>query len=88
MSAQTAAQFWMMSLGTHWGQIAQLENKAMSDSWNWYTSYDYEADTGQFHGEAYFMSTADHTYRLDTAARKDEYSSYPFQYMISTFKLN
>lgn len=87
MSAQNAAQYWIMSLGTHWSQIAQIENKPMEGFWNWYVSYDYNADTGQFHGEAYFKSTAGHLYRLDTAADSAAYNTYPFSAIISSFKL-
>jgi hypothetical protein len=87
MAAQDAAQRWIMSLGTHWGEITQLENKPIEGFWNWYVSYDYEADTGPFHGEAYFKSTSDHLYRLDTAAESTGYDSYPFPAIISSFKL-
>jgi len=87
MTAQDAAQRWLISLGTHWGEIAQLENKPMDGFWNWYVSYDYEAGTGPFHGEAYFKSTSDHLYRLDTAADSAGYDSYPFATIISSFKL-
>jgi hypothetical protein len=76
-----------MSLGTHWSEITQIENKPMEGFWNWYVSYDYEADTGPFHGEAYFKSTAGHLYRLDTAADSAGYNSYPFSAIISSFKL-
>ena len=88
MTAQDAAQRWLISLGTHWGEIAQLENKPMDGFWNWYVSYDYEAGTGPFHGEAYFKSTKDHVYKLDTAGDLAGYNSYPFPYIISSFKLN
>jgi len=87
MAAQDAAQRWLMSLGTHWSEITQIENKPMEGFWNWYVSYDYEADMGQFHGEAYFKSTADHLYRLDTAADSARYKTYPFSAIISSFKL-
>jgi hypothetical protein len=87
MSTQDAAQRWLMSLGTHWSEIAQIENKPMEGFWNWYVSYDYNADTGPFHGEAYFKSTADHLYRLDTAADSAGYKNYPFSTIISSFKL-
>jgi len=87
MAAQDAAQRWLMSLGTHWSEITQIENKPMEGLWNWYVSYDYEAATGPFHGEAYFKSTADHLYRLDTAADSAGYNSYPFSSIISSFKL-
>jgi len=84
---QTAAQYWLMSLGTHWSDITLVENKPMDGLWNWYVSYDYEADIATYHGEAYFKSTADHLYRLDTAANKAGYSGYPFSNIISSFKL-
>lgn len=87
LPAQSAAQYWLMSLGTHWSSITLVDNKPMEGSWNWYVSYDYEADTGQFHGEAYFKSTTDHLYRLDTAANQAGYNSYPFSTIISSFKL-
>jgi hypothetical protein len=87
ISAQTAAQYWIMSLGTQWSEITQLENKPMEGFWNWYVSYDYVADMGQFNGEAYFKSTADHLYRLDTAADSTRYKTYPFSAIVSSFKL-
>lgn len=87
MTAKDAATRWTMSLGTHWSEITQLENKPMEGLWNWYLSYDYEADTGPFHGEAYFKSTADHVYKLDTAGDAAGYKNYPFSTIISSFKL-
>jgi hypothetical protein len=87
MAAQDAAQRWLMSLGTNWSEITQIENKPMEGFWNWYVSYDYEADTGPFHGEAYFKNIAGHLYRLDTAADSAGYNSYPFSAIISSFKL-
>ena len=76
-----------MSLGTNWSEIILLENKPMQGFWSWYLSYDYEAETGRFHGEAYFKSTADHLYKLDTAGDTDGYKNYPFSTIISSFKL-
>jgi len=87
MPSQSAAQYWLMSLGTQWSSITLLENKPVEGFWNWYVSYDYDTETGPFHGEAYFKRTADHLYRLDTAADKAGYSSYPFPTIISSFKL-
>jgi hypothetical protein len=84
---QTAAQYWLMSLGTHWSVITQIENKPTEGFWGWYVSYQYEAETGTFRGEAYFKSTPEHLYRLDTAANAAEYNNYPFSAMISSFKL-
>jgi hypothetical protein len=87
MSAQDAAQRWLMSLGTHWSEITLIENKPLEGFWNWYVSYEYKADTGTFHGEAYFKNTADHLYKLDTAAESAGYNTYPFPTIISSFKL-
>jgi hypothetical protein len=87
MAAQTAAQYWMMSLGTHWAQITQIENRPMEGFWNWYVSYEYLSDNGLFHGEAYFKRTGDHLYRIDTAADSIGYKDFPFPYIISSFKL-
>jgi hypothetical protein len=87
MSSQQAAQRWIMAMGTGNADFALLENKPTEGFWNWYVSYDYDAGTGPFHGEAYFKSTADHVYKLDTAGDKAEYDSYPFPTIIASFKL-
>jgi hypothetical protein len=87
MAAKDAATRWTMALGTNWSEITLLENKPMQGFWSWYLSYDYEAATGPFHGEAYFKSTADHLYKLDTAGDADGYKNYPFSTIISSFKL-
>jgi hypothetical protein len=86
MTAQDAAKRWIMSLGTQWSQITLLEDKPMEGSWDWYLSYDYEAQYGLYHGEAYFKQTEMNLYKLDTAALKGEYSNYPFNTIISSFK--
>ncbi len=88
MTAQDAAQRWVMAMGTGNVDFALLENKAMEGFWNWYVSYDYDAGTGPYHGEAYFKSTEDHVYKLDTAGDAAGYSGYPFPYIISSFNLN
>jgi len=87
MSAQQAAQRWITAMGTGSLDFALLENKPMEGFWNWYVSYDYEADIGQYHGEAYFKSTSDHVYKLDTAGDLERYDTYPFSTIISSFKL-
>lgn len=87
MSAQQAAQRWLTAMGTGNADFALLENKPMEDFWNWYVSYDYAGDIGQFHGEAYFKTTADHVYKLDTAGDLAGYKTYPFSIIISSFKL-
>lgn len=87
MPAQQAAQRWVMAMGTGSVDFALLEDKAMEGFWNWYVSYDYDVGTGPFHGEAYFKTTKDHVYKLDTAGDKDRYNTYPFPTIISSFKL-
>jgi hypothetical protein len=67
--------------------VTKLEDKPMQGSWDWYLSYDYEADFGMFHGEAYFKQTETQVYKLDMAGFKQEYSNYPFNTIISSFKL-
>jgi len=87
MSAQQAAQRWVMAMGTGNADFALLENKPAEGNWDWYVSYDYDAGFGPYHGEAYFKSTQDHVYKLDTAGDAARYSSYPFATIISSFKL-
>ena len=87
MTAREAAQRWLISIGTTWSEVVKLEDKPMKGSWDWYLSYDYETNFGTFHGEAYFKQTETHVYKLDTAGLKEEYSQYPFNTIISSFKL-
>jgi hypothetical protein len=87
MTAREAANYWLISLGTAWGEVVKLEDKPMKGSWDWYLSYDYDTNFGTFHGEAYFKQTETHVYKLDTAGLKEEYSQYPFTTIISSFKL-
>lgn len=87
MTAREAAQRWLISIGTTWSEVVKLEDKPMQGSWDWYLSYDYETNFGSFHGEAYFKQTETHVYKLDTAGLKQEYSSYSFDTIISSFKL-
>jgi hypothetical protein len=88
MTAREAAQLWLISLGTAWGEVIKLEDKPMQGSWDWYLSYEYETSYYEtFRGEAYFKQTEKHLYRLDTAGLKEEYSRYPFTTIISSFKL-
>ena len=87
MTAREAAQRWLISIGTTWSEVVKIEDKPMQGSWDWYLSYDYDTDFGSFHGEAYFKQTETHVYKLDTAGLKQEYSTYPFNTMISSFKL-
>ncbi|MCJ7791458.1 MAG: hypothetical protein MUP49_03460 [Dehalococcoidia bacterium] len=89
MTARAAANYLIMSIteGTPGKEVTLIEDKPMQGAWDWYLSYDYEAAIGPFHGEAYFKSTADHLYRLDTAGDAAGYKNYPFSTIISSFKL-
>jgi hypothetical protein len=88
MTAREAAQRWLISIGTAWGEVIKLEDRPMEGFWDWYLSYEYETSYYEtFRGEAYFKQTETHVYKLDTAGDKDGYASYPFATMISTFKL-
>ena len=88
MTAREAAQRWLISLGTAWGEVTKLEDRPMEGFWDWYLSYEYETDYYEtFRGEAYFKQTETHLYKLDTAGLKEEYSRYPFTTIISSFKL-
>lgn len=87
LTAKEAANRWLISIGTAWGAIVKLEDKPMEGAWDWYLAYDYEADYGTFHGEAYFKQAGNYVYKLDSAAEKDGYESYPFSTIISSFKL-
>ncbi len=88
MTAREAAQRWLISLGTAWGEVTKLEDRPMEGFWNWYLSYEYETDYYEtFRGEAYFKQTETHLYKVDTAADKAGYESYPFSTIISSFKL-
>lgn len=87
MSAQQAAQRWGMAMGTGSVDFAIVENKPMEGNWNWYLSYDYDIGTGPYHGEAYFKTTADHIYKVDTAGDMEGYKTYPFSTIVDSFKL-
>jgi hypothetical protein len=77
-----------MAMGTAHNELTQFENEPRQDFWDWYLSYDYETEYyGTFHGEAYFKQTEKWLYKVDTAANKNEYEHYPFDTIISTFKL-
>jgi hypothetical protein len=88
MTAREAANYWLISEGTAWGEVAKLEDRPMEGFWDWYLAYEYMANYDEpFHGEAYFKQVDNRVYKLDTAGDKDRYGSYPFARMISTFKL-
>lgn len=87
MIAQDAANRWLMALGTAHHEVTVFDNGPRDSFWDWYLSYDYETDYGVFHGEAYFKQTSAHLYKVDTAADKNRYDFYPFETIISTFKV-
>ena len=88
MTAREAANYWLISVGTAWGEVTKLEDKPMEGFWDWYLSYEYETTYYEtFRGEAYFKQVDKNVYKLDTAGDKDGYDSYPFATMLSTFKL-
>ena len=88
MTAREAANYWLISVGTAWGEVTKLEDKPMEGFWDWYLSYEYVTSYYEtFRGEAYFKQADKYVYKLDTAGDKNGYDSYPFATMISTFKL-
>ena len=89
ISAQQAAQHWIMAMGTGNSDFTLVDNKSMEGFWDWYASYDFDSGTGYgpYHGEAYFKSTAQHIYKLDTVGDSKNYTSYPFPAIISSFNL-
>ena len=88
MTAREAANYWLISVGSAWGEVTKLEDKPMDDFWDWYLSYEYETSYYEtFRGETYFKQTETNVYKLDTAGDKDGYADYPFATIISTFKL-
>lgn len=88
MTAREAANYWLISIGTAWGEVTKLEDKPKEGFWDWYLSYEYMTTYYEtFRGEAYFKQMGTCVYKLDTAGDKDGYAGYPFATMISTFKL-
>ena len=88
MTARQAANYWLVSIGTAWGEVIKLEDRPGEGFWDWYLSYEYVTDLNEtFRGEAYFKQTETNVYKLDTAGDKDGYAGYPFDAIISTFKL-
>lgn len=87
LPAEEAAERWLIALGTTWGSVTLLANMRMQGLWDWYLSYDYDTGYGEFHGETYFKETPNYLYKIDTAGEKTKYHTYPFNEIISTFKL-
>jgi len=88
MTARQASNYWLISIGTAWGEVIKLEDRPGEGFWDWYLSYEYDTNLNEtFHGEAYFKQTETNVYKLDTAGDKDGYADYPFDTIISTFKL-
>lgn len=85
---EKAAQSWEIAMGSQWGEITRYENKKMQGQWDWYLSYGWITDKrGEFLGQAYFKYTPQYTYKIDTAAPAAEYYKYPFNEIISSFKI-
>jgi hypothetical protein len=88
MTVKEAANYWLVSLGTAWGEVTKFEDKPMEGFWDWYLSYEYMTSYHEtFRGEAYFKQADTHIYKLDTAGDKNGYDSYPFATILSSFKL-
>lgn len=88
LAVSTAAQRWLMAISSTWNNVSLLDERMMQGPWDWYLSYDYEADYGEeFHAETYFKKTATGLYKIDTVGEKWRYDSYPFNTIISTFQL-
>jgi hypothetical protein len=86
--AERAAQSWEIAMGSQWGEITRYENKKTQGQWDWYLSYGWATDKGvEFLGQAYFKYTPQYVYKIDTAAKAAEYYKYPFNTIISSFKV-
>ena len=85
--AKTAAENWLMLIGTTYDSVTLLEGRVMLDTWDYYLSYEYVTEYGDFHGEAFFKRTETHLYKLDTVGETSKYDSYRFDPIISTFEL-
>jgi len=85
--AETAAENWLMLIGTKYGSVTLLEGRVMQGMWDHYLCYEYVTDYGEFHGEAFFKQTETHLYKLDTVGETSKYDTYAFDAIISTFKL-
>ena len=84
----TAAQSWEMAMATQWSTLTRHENKKIQGQWDWYLSYGWTTDKGvEFLGQAYFKYTPNYVYKVDTAAKAVEYYKYPFNTIISSFKV-
>lgn len=85
---EKAAQSWELAMGSQWGEITRYENKKTQGQWDWYLSYGWITEKGdEFLGQAYFKYTPQYLYKVDTAAPATEYDQYPFNTIISSFKL-
>ena len=85
--AETAAQNWLMLIGTTYGSVTLLDRRVMQGMWDYYLCYEYITGYGEFHGEAFFKQTETHLYKLDTVAENTKYDTYSFDSIISTFEL-
>lgn len=85
---EQAARSWEIAMATQWEELTRYDNRKLQGQWDWYLSYGWVTNQGfEFMGEAYFKQTATYVYRVDTAAKSLEYDKYPFDDIISSFKL-
>ena len=86
--AQQAAQSWEIAMATQWEELTRYDNRKLEGQWDWYLSYGWVTDQGfEFLGQAFFKYTPKYLYKVDTAAKPLEYDKYPFDTIISSFKL-
>lgn len=85
---EQAAQSWEIAMASQWEELTRYDNKKLQGQWDWYLSYSWVTNTeGEFHGKAYFKYTTKYMYKVDTAAKSLEYDKYPFNTILSSFKL-
>ena len=75
-------------MATQWEELTRYDNKKLEGQWDWYLSYGWVTNAGvEFMGQAFFKYTTKYIYKLDTAAKSLEYDEYPFNTIVSSFKL-
>jgi len=85
---EQAVQSWEIALATQWEELTRYDNRKLQGQWDWYLSYSWVTNQGtEFMGQAFFKHTPIYIYRVDTAAQPPEYDKYPFDSIVSSFKL-
>jgi len=85
---EQAAQSWEMAMATQWEELTRYDNKKLQGQWDWYLSYGWVTNTGvEFLGQAFFKHTIKYIYKVDTASKSLSYDKYPFDTIVSSFKL-